>query len=176
MHPTALCTHYRHYKKQYRHKPYCCVDRSTHVLSPDIMHVYIANTKDDYDFLALLSSDDCSTSVSHCLNHYLLNHAMKFESWWLTIIRLVKCTCFQAHSMHFLVRAHAGHLLVASILFQFLPLILQPWPGDDTADNVDKMVGFSFWHCSGDSEGSSSKLVARCLLFTGYNIDLTAQL
>lgn len=66
--------------------------RSTHVLSPDIMHVYITNTKDDFVFLALLSSDDCSTSVSHCLNHYLLNHAMKFESWWLTIICLAKCT------------------------------------------------------------------------------------
>lgn len=92
------------------------MDRSTHVLSPDIMHVYITNTKDDFDLLTLLSSDDCSTSVSHCLNHYLLNHAMKFESWWLTIIRLVKCTCSKAHSMHFLVRAHAGHFLVASIL------------------------------------------------------------
>lgn len=91
--------------------------RSTHVLSPDIMHVYITNTKDDFDFLALLSSDDCSTSVSHCLNHYLLNHVMKFESWWFTIIHLVECTCSQAHSMHFLVRAHTGYFLVASILF-----------------------------------------------------------
>ena len=51
----------------------------TYVLTPHIRWVYVPNTEDDSDFLALLSSDYHPVSVSYHLNHHL-NHAVKLES------------------------------------------------------------------------------------------------